>query len=108
MYIWHYTFEPSASIFFLGIAPLILTCSLESSDGTIAYMYVGRVLIAWFNDCILGKSGQIVNPIIVTVNPVLYYSIHVCKSINCEHRKPRNSQLIDTRNYNCGIPMNMD
>ena len=26
---------------------------------------VGRVLIAWFNDCVLGKSGQIVNPIIV-------------------------------------------
>ena len=41
---------------------------------------VGRVLIAWSNDCILGKSGQITNPIIVVVGPVLYYSIcaHLC------------------------------
>ena len=36
---------------------------------------IGRLLIAWFNDCILGKSGKIANPIIVMVNPVLYYSI---------------------------------
>ena len=36
---------------------------------------VGRVLIAWFNDCALGKSGQIANPIIVIVNPIPCYSI---------------------------------
>ena len=29
---------------------------------------VGRVLIAWFNDCVAGKSGQIANPIIVMVD----------------------------------------
>ena len=36
---------------------------------------IGRVLIAWFNDCILGKLGQITNPIIAMVDPVPYYSI---------------------------------
>ena len=36
---------------------------------------VGRFLIAWFNDCVLGKSGQIANPIIAMVDPVPYYSI---------------------------------
>ena len=39
---------------------------------------VGRSLIAWFNSCILGKSGQIVNPIIVKVNPVPHCSICAC------------------------------
>ena len=39
---------------------------------------VGRVLIAWFNDCVLGKSGQIANPIIAMVDPVPYYSIRAC------------------------------
>ena len=34
----------------------------------------------FFNDCILGKSDQVANPIIVMVNPVPYYSIraHLC------------------------------
>ena len=36
---------------------------------------VGRVLIAWFNDCALGKSGQIANPIIAMVDPVPCYSV---------------------------------
>ena len=36
---------------------------------------VGRVLFAWFNDCVLGKSGQIANPIIAMVDPISYYSI---------------------------------
>ena len=45
---------------------------------------VGRFLIAWFNDCVLGKTGQIVNPIIAMVNPVPYYSIRArsCLRIN--------------------------
>ena len=65
---------------------------------------VERVLIAWFNDCVLGvlgKSSQIAIPIITMVKPVPYYSmrthIYVCESINCECRK-YNSQLIDIRN----------
>ena len=38
-----------------------------------AFSYtVGRVLIACFNDCVLGRSGQIANQIIVMVNPVPY------------------------------------
>ena len=38
---------------------------------------VGRVLvIAWFNDCVLGRSGRIANPIIAMIDPVPYYSIH--------------------------------
>ena len=32
---------------------------------------IGRVLTAWFNDCILVMSGQIANPIIAIVDPVL-------------------------------------
>ena len=52
---------------------------------------IGRVLIAWFNDCILGKSGQIANLIIAMVDPVPYYSIrahvYVCEFITCELRK---------------------
>ena len=44
---------------------------------------VGRFLIAWFNDCVLGKSGQIANPIIVMVDRVIVYAhIYVCESIN--------------------------
>ena len=38
---------------------------------------IGRVLIAWFNDCVLGKSGQTANPTIAMIDPVPYYSIHV-------------------------------
>ena len=34
---------------------------------------VGLFLIVWFNDCVLGKSVQIANPIIVKVDPVPYY-----------------------------------
>ena len=42
------------------------------------YMYntIVRVLIVWFNDCVVGKSGQIANPIIAMVDPIPYYSIH--------------------------------
>ena len=44
---------------------------------------VGRVLIVWFNDGILGKSGQIANPIIAMADPVPYYSMraHLCLRI---------------------------
>ena len=37
---------------------------------------VGRVLIAWFNDCVLPWSSQIANVIIALVDPVPYYRIH--------------------------------
>ena len=30
-----------------------------------------QILIAWFNDCVLGKAGQIVNPIVAKANTVL-------------------------------------
>ena len=44
-----------------------------------------------YNNCILVNSGQIANPIIMMVDPVPYYSIHmyvyVCEYINCKHRK---------------------
>ena len=39
---------------------------------------VGRFLIAWFNNCILVKSGQIANLITAMVDPILYYSIRAC------------------------------
>ena len=61
------------------------------NDFVSASSTIGRVLIAWFNDCVLRKSGQIANPIIAMVDPVPYYNIHthvyVCESINCKHRK---------------------
>ena len=50
--------------------------------------YRRKGLIVWFNDCILGKSGQIAIPIIVMVDPVPYYSIRarlclwICKRRN--------------------------
>ena len=50
---------------------------------------VGRFLIVWFNDRVLVKSGQIVNPTIVMVDPVpysVYTHIYVYESINCERR----------------------
>ena len=76
---------------------------------------VGRVLIARFNDCILGQSGQIANPIIAMVDPIpyiLYAHIYVCESINCECRKysqfaiNRNSQLKTNLRYHeyCILP----
>ena len=41
-----------------------------------------KVLIVWFNDCVLGKSGQIVNPVItMVVDPIRYYSVHVHLSL---------------------------
>ena len=36
---------------------------------------VGRVLNAWFNNCVVGKSGQSANPLIAKVDPVPYNSI---------------------------------
>ena len=36
---------------------------------------VGRVLNAWFNDYVVGKSGQSTNPIITNVDPIPYSSI---------------------------------
>ena len=62
---------------------------------------IGRFLIVWFNDCVLGKSGQIANPIIAMVDPVLYCSIRARLFVNlliANAGTTRNSQLIDTRN----------
>ena len=64
---------------------------------------VGRVLIVWFNDCILGKSGQIANPIIATSTLyciIVYAHVYVCECIInfANVGKTNNSQLIDTRN----------
>lgn len=41
----------------------------------IEWATVGRVLIVWFNGCVLGKSGQTTNLIIANVDPAPYYSI---------------------------------
>ena len=41
-----------------------------------AYNTIGQFfLIMWFNDCVLGKSGQIANLIIAMVDPIPYCSI---------------------------------
>ena len=59
---------------------------------------MGRVLITWFNDCILDNSGQITNPIIV--NPIIanidpcrilvYAHAYYYESINCKLGKTCN------------------
>ena len=36
-----------------------------------SYTY-SRIVIVWFNDCVLDKSGQIANPMTVIVNPIPY------------------------------------
>ena len=51
---------------------------------------VGQVLNAWFNDCVVGKSGPSTNPIIANVDPVPYNSIII---INCERRKNSQSAI---------------
>ena len=57
---------------------LVMACvDLRGNTIMSKYLYiitVGRSLIAWFNDCDLGKSGQTANPIIVNINPVPYHS----------------------------------
>ena len=54
---------------------------------------VGGVLNAWFNDCVLDKSGQSTDPIIAMVDPVPY------NLLIANVGKTHNSQLlIDTRN----------
>ena len=44
---------------------------------------IGRFLIVWFNDwqCVLGKSGQITNPIITIVNPILKFQDYTWSGI---------------------------
>ena len=60
---------------------------------------VGRVLIAWFNDCVLGRSGQIANPIIAMIDLVPYTRMFMFANLLIANTgNPRNSQLIDTRN----------
>ena len=54
------------------------TLTIGYTTNSVGYNTVGQFLIAWFNDCVLGKSGQIVNPIICEGQPLPYYSIHAC------------------------------
>ena len=58
---------------------------------------IGRILIAWFNDCSFGFSGQIANLMIVMVDPIPYNSIHASLLI-MSSRKTRNSQSLESRN----------
>ena len=56
----------------------------------------------WFNDHVLGKSGQTANPIIAIVDPVPYYSIRMfvfANLLTVNVGKTHNSQLIDSHNY---------
>ena len=60
---------------------------LDFLSGTNSTIYIGQVLIAPFNDCVLVKPGQIANPIIVMNDPIPYCSIRarLClQSINFE------------------------
>ena len=58
----------------------IVTSSVSSRQLSILqFITVGQFLI---NNCILGKSGQIVNPVIVKVDPVPYYSIRAHLFVN--------------------------
>ena len=55
----------------------------------------------WFNDCVLGKSGQVANPIIAMVDPIPYYSIRTfifANQLIANAETTCNSQLVDTRN----------
>ena len=61
----------------------------------------GCFLIVWFSDCVLGKSGQIVNPIIAKVNPILYDTcMYTCMFmfVIANVGNTCNLQLIDTCN----------
>ena len=55
------------------------------------YRMQDSFLIAGFNDCDLGKSGQTANPIFAKVDPILYYIVYMyiyaCESVKREHRK---------------------
>ena len=57
--------------------------------------YRRMVLITWFNDCILGKSGQIANQRSIPYHIIVYTHIYVCASIDCKCRK--NSQFAVNR-----------
>ena len=43
---------------------------------------IGRVLIVWFNDCVLGKLGWL-----TPYCTIVYAHIYVCESINCVRKK---------------------
>ena len=54
------------------------------------FTYHRMVFSCLVNDCVLGKSVQLVNPIIAKIDPVPYYGIIYawsCASINCKRRK---------------------
>ena len=52
--------------------------------------------MAWFSDCVLGYSGQIVNLIFALVDPVPYYIFVNLLVANIG--ETHNLQLIDIRN----------
>ena len=57
--------------------PLILSCHscVRACGREREKITVERVLIAWFNDCVLPWSSQIANLIIALIDPVPYYRI---------------------------------
>ena len=44
-------------------------------------------LIAWFNNCVLGKSSQPANPIFTPYCITVYAHIYVYNSISCKRTK---------------------
>ena len=76
----------------------LATCLIPSFLFLSQHVHIGRVLIAWFNDHVLGKSGQIANPIFAKVDPVQYCRIYAnVYVLNLLMRMWENSQ-IDTHN----------
>ena len=58
---------------------------------------IGRVLTAWFNDCVLSKSGQVVTILYRTVLKNRYMLMFV-NLVIMNGRVTRNSQLMGTYN----------
>ena len=62
-----------------------------------------KILIAWFNDCIFGLSGQIVTLMIAIVDPyriVVYAQGHFAILLIASSRKTCNSQSLESCNQN--------
>ena len=76
-------------IYGVDISPVILNIYMYIYFGLLMYMYntLGRLLIMWFNDCILDKLGQIVNPMIAKVDPIHIHACLCLESNNYECRK---------------------
>ena len=76
--------------------------NVKFREGSKTYITVGRVLNAWFNDCVLCWSSRIANLIIAVADPVPNCRIRgefmFANLINANLGKTRNSQLIESRN----------